>query len=280
MLNTWLQEPATLFSPRGKKVTVDLYRHRKGFPFDDPWGIGARQAWARIKTRGLTVAYLGVGAGAEVVQTLRNGQSPARILLNDIVQEDLDVCRVNIEMNGGTPNQAEIIQAPGRAEEELGKRSVRFDLILGCLPQVPATQVLDEEQIAHVYPLKDYPQLPEWGFGLLHAVLETAQVSLNRRGCVSLVVSGRVPWKAVIDLFQRTGFQTPKIVHRFMVRHHSGTPLGYLFGQEDHLLFGDGRGKRVISPEEAEEARLTFLLGKSDTLRVFHWVHILEASPR
>ncbi len=280
MPNTWLQEPATLFSPWGKKVTVDLYRHRKGFPFDDPWGIGARQAWARLKTRGLTVAYLGVGSGAEVVQTLRNGQSPARIFLNDVVLENLEVCQANLETHGGSLDHIDVRRSYHRAEEALRWNEGEFDLILGCLPQVPATQVPDAEQIAHVYPIKDYPQLSEWGFGLLHAVLEAAQVSLNQQGRVSLVVSGRVPWTAVIDLFGRTGFKTPKIVHRFMVRHHSGTPLGYLFGQKDHLLFEDRRGKRAISPEEAEEARLTFLLRKSDILKVFHWVHILEARPR
>ncbi len=280
MPTQWLQEPATLFSPQGKKFIVALYRHRKGFPFDDPWGIGARQAWARVKTRGLTVAYLGVGAGAEVVQALLNGQSPARILLNDIIPEDIEVCRTNLEMSGGAPDHTEIIQAPGRAEEELGKRSMGFDLILGCLPQVPTAQTPDEEQIAHVYPLEEYPVMSEWGFGLIYAVLGASRTSLNRRGRVSLVVSGRVPWKAVLDLFQETGFQKPKITYRFLVRHHAGTPLEYLFGQSDHLLFGDRRGKRAISPEEAEATRLAFLLGKSDTLKVFHWVHVVEATPK
>lgn len=279
MLNTWLQEPATLFSPQGEGFTVDLYRRQEGFPFDDHWGIGARQAWAQLKTRGLTVAYLGVGAGAEVVQGVLNGRNPAVIFLNDIVPENLEVCVANLEMCD-TLDRTEVLQSSGRAEEVLTTASEKFDLILGCLPQVPFDGAPNDEQIAHVYPLNDYQELSEWGFGLLYAVLEAARTSLNRRGRVSLVVSGRIPWEATLDLFRETGFQTPKAVHRFLVRHHAGTPLEYLFGQSDHILFGDRRGKMAISPEEAEEARLAFLLGRSDTLKVFHWVHIIEANPR
>ena len=282
MPTQWLQEPAILFSPRGKKFTVNLHRHQKGFPFDDPWGIGARRAWARVKTRGLTVAYLGVGAGAEVVQALLNGQSPARMLLNDIVEENLEVCRANVsDALARRQDYPDTLFDLRPAEQALSESGKLFHLITGCLPQVPDFGRPNMEQIAHVYPVGDYPQMSEWGLGLLHAVLTAARNCLTEDGKISLIISGRIPWEATERLFLANGFRYPEIAYQFMVRHHLGTPLDYLEDHQGVSLFADLGGSVTISPTEAETERLRVVEEGADPeeLYVFHWVYLVEASP-
>lgn len=284
--NSWVEEEAPIFKPDGAMTLVKLERHADGFPFTDPWGVGARQAWARCDFHGKVVAFLGVGAGAEVVQALYNGQVPRTMFLNDIVGLNLDACTSNIYQAlvlGPTATYPQVVLLPGRAEEVLKSPQVEtLDWICGCLPQVPGGEPLSPEMVAHLYSASSYPALAKWGLGLIASVLEASRSTLGLRGKVSLVVSGRIPWGIVQQTFLGNGFRTPTVAHQFMVRHHTGTPLSYLEGHAGAILFRDPEGTDPILPEFAEAERQEVERGQRpvEDFHVYHWVNIVEASPR
>lgn len=282
----WVVENAPVFTRTGRLVYVRLARHVCAFEFNDPWGVGARSAWAREDWHGKKVACLGVGCAAEAVQALRNGQVPLKLLLNDIVPVILDIGVYNtIEKVTELGLRTQVVVAPGPAEQILRqpKFAGPYDLILGCLPQVPANGQLDDTEIAHMYSGRVYPEMAKWGLGLLYAVLEASRACLKPEGHISLVVSGRIPWSAVEQLFAATGFRPPWLAYQFMVRHHLGTPLTYLNGLDGAgILFRDQEGREPVSPETAEEERLAVERGEiaEADFKVHHWVRILNSSPQ
>ena len=73
-------------------------------------------------------------------------------------------------------------------------------------------------------------------------------------------------------------WQKTPVLRRPRVRQHAGTPLGYLTGRTERLLFADADGNHALLPEQAEAHRVA-ALESGKPLEVFHTVDVIATSP-
>lgn len=258
----------------------------------DPWAEIFRRGMEKVPTAGKCLFECGAGSGSTLISIIKSGRAPRVIYANDIDPHVLEVCRLNLTLNCAEEIREQGISVQfvcGDAADvltDLAKSGVRFDYIIGCLPQVPAAgDDLTRGQVeSHEYDDKKHGSMTEWGLGLVVDVKRAGKKALAPGGKFVFVHSGRVPQgrRRVMDERWLKCRET-EVVHTEVVRHHVGTPLTYLFGkmETDGLLFSDAAGTTPISPEEAEENRKAFVAGSVGEAEycVYHTVLIVASEP-
>mgnify|MGYP001575377232 CR=1 FL=1 len=259
-------------------VTIE----RPDFVFDplDQWARIFREALALMDFNGLAVFDAGCGSGCEAIQMLRQA-SPKVVVLNDRSDRVMAVALRNIApYNGHVP----VRSCVGDVTDVLARwAGGKLDRIIGCLPQVPSggCDLAAGDTMAHEYDEQKHPEFRRWGLGLLFDLKASARAVLAPAGSLVLVHSGRVPERIRAELDGRTGFRETRIICERMIKHHAGTPLAYLFGTRDEVLFADPDKRKPLSAEDAEAARLSFVAGEipEEEYRVFHSVLVVESVP-
>lgn len=256
----------------------------------DPWGRIFRRGLARLELFQKTVFNPGGGAGSDIIQMILSGQKPRRIVYNDLDPHAARVAQLNIErLCGAFIRRAGITVefCVGDAADILASPEMvgQFDCILGCLPQVPADgeNLLVGQRLAHQYDDQRHAVLHQWGLGLLADIKKAGRRALKPNGQFALVHSGRDPVAARAAMDEVAGCQEELVLHEEMVRHHSGTPLQYLFNHADQAgLFSDPEGRYLLLPHEAELLRERYISQEigDEAYTVFHKVLVVSSRPK
>lgn len=246
----------------------------------DPWGVTFREAAATIDFSNKVVLEAGCGSGALALQILHQSV-PQKLYVNDLTERVMAITCKNISRH--FPNFSVEYCVGDICDVLANWDGEPLDYILGCLPQVPARgdDLMVGQVAAHEYDDRRHRLFLGWGLGLLCDLKVAAKNALAPGGSVILVHSGRVPFSVRAAMDEATGYREVRIVHQQMVRHHSGTPLKYLFGHKEPVLYRDPHGNVPLSPEEAEKLRLAFVAGEipEKDYQVYHSVLVVESEP-
>lgn len=264
----------------GQDQVVDIHCPQFVFLPSDPWGVAFREALAQLDFNGRRVLDAGCGSGISSLQVLLQSQ-PRAMYLNDASERVVAVARENIaRFNGHVPVEF----LPGDIVDVLANWADEpLDCIIGCVPQVPARgdDLAKGDTLAHEYDDARHPEFREWGLGLIHDLKAAAKKALSPDGKLVLVHSGRVPASVRRQLDEAVGFRETRVVRQAMVKHHYGTPLSYLAGVREPVLFRDIAGTEPIAPEEAEVLRQSYICGciGHEEFTVHHSVLVVESMP-
>jgi tRNA1(Val) A37 N6-methylase TrmN6 len=279
-----------------KAVTVEMETSRLRptifLPIDtfnpnDPWGKLFRRSLDKLDVGGRTVCEVGPGSGAVVLELINRPDPPAKIILVELDPHVLSVAQLNIE----TVCYERIMERNIKVEYRAGdatsvfaqmakKKDPPFDYIVGCIPQVPAGNgnLQAWQNTAHEYDDRAHKHFREWGLGLLHDVQSAGKRMLSSSGAMVFVHSGRVPEAVRTTFHNALQLRVSNKLINEMIPHCPTTPLAYLFGHTEHLLFADRNGKNVLPPEQAETTRQQ-AVGKDpycNDCGVYHRVLVLE----
>ena len=264
----------------GQDRAVEIHCPEFVFLPSDPWGVAFRQGLATLDFNGTRVLDAGCGSGISSLQVLLQSQ-PQALYLNDASERVIAVARQNVSRFNG---HVSIGFLPGDIVDVLANWSADpLDCVIGCVPQVPARgdDLTLSDVLAHEYDDVRHPEFREWGLGLIHNLKVAAKKALAPHGKLVLVHSGRVPASVRRQLDEAVGFRETRVVHQSMVKHHYGTPLSYLAGVREPVLFRDIIGTEPIAPEEAEALRQRYIRGYigHEEFTVHHSVLVVESMP-
>ena len=257
------------------------------FDPNDPWGTLFRRSLNKIDVRDKIVCEVGPGSGAVAMELISRKDPPDKIVLVELDPHVLSVARLNIE----TVCYERIMERNIKVEYRAGdaasvfaqmakKKDPPFDYIVGCIPQVPAGKgnLQAWQNTAHEYDDRAHKHFREWGLGLLHDVQSAGKRMLSSGGAMVFVHSGRVPEAVRTTFHNALQLRVSSKLINEMIPHCPTTPLTYLFGHTEHLLFADRNGKNVLPPEQAETTRQQ-AVGKDpycNDCGVYHRVLVLE----
>lgn len=143
---------------------------------------------------------------------------------------------------------------------EAGKK---FDLICGCIPQVPKPEAVcfgDKDSLARYFDSQKYRSaLNTYGLGLNEKALAEAKSRLKPDGCVVLVLSGRGGPDILTSMFRANGYEAC-ILHETVIPQLKETTLAPLAKTEAQgacfYFYADKACRDRVTVAQAEERRL------------------------
>jgi SAM-dependent methyltransferase len=246
----------------------------------DQWTRAFLRGVAKLDLRDAVSAEAGVGPGTNQLYVTRV-QKPGISYGSDLDGRLPKVASANVLRAAGQEAQQRFTPIHGNQSLLSWIVRQRLDVVLACIPQVPADHH-DEETLAqvrkfaatvngngtdvqtdalsHYYDPDTYvSDLNVFGLGLNDHLLQQARGVLRAKGKAILNLGGR-PGRATLEhLFRKNGF-VPTLLHSELIAQHAGTdlePLATLETQTDHKFefFADSEGKRQITAREAEDLR-------------------------
>lgn len=266
----------------------DLWGGESGFfeipPFaflPDTWSFCFLRGLRKLQLDGKKVWEVGVGTGLNIF-CLHQWFPQAKKYFSDFNPDCTILAVRNLASAGIVPGDG-LVPLCGKWDlvdcVDNGAQAPCTDLVLACIPQVPAPKGCDlrvGDHLAHYYdPARYASSLNALGLGLNSALLQRAKRVLPAGGQVVLNLGGRPGLPRLLEMFCVCGY-VPRVVYEEVIPQHAGTSLEPLAsmegdGQGDFEFFADVEARVRVNARAAEERRT----GK---LEVFHKIYVIEGT--
>lgn len=260
----------------GTQEPFYLLTTSKLFPSDEWSAVTAEGVMKAIEAHprrwaGKDVAEVGTGSGSLAI--LAALKSKARTISSfDPNPHSPPVARLNALLNAcdaeGNVTRPDLLQrlyfAPTPDLLAGAPESVRYDVIFGCIPQVPSTQTaVSDRQLADVYVPTQRPEDLD-GFGLLASLLDQARHKLKPGGEIILTISGRPGPEAIYKMLAHRGYVGRGVTTQMIWQHPETDLSGYITTDALGLRapFEFWVGDQKITAAEAQERNRAFIAAR------------------
>lgn len=169
-------------------------------------------------------ASIGSGNGVDALGASYIFKEAEDFYLTDIDQRVLPFALANFRNNTGREPPPNVSTLAGDLAQPLIKKGIKCDLVYANLPNIP---LWDKSQkmgfgLSTFYDsgsLKDSPPIiNDFLLSLQYRLLRTVGAALEKNGCVTLMIGGRVPSKCFDILFKAAGFSLEPLCAGFKVQ--------------------------------------------------------------